>query len=74
MHGGAGGGGGRGGAGGGGGAIFMGKSSWEEWQHGTEIIDDANLTRTLLPSCSFQLLIQSTSQYMPIKGKRWNPL
>ena len=47
CKGGAGGGGG-GGGGEKGGAIVMGRSSWEEWQHGTELIDDAKLTRTLL--------------------------
>ena len=37
-----------GGGGGGGGVIIMRRSSLNKWQHGTELIDDAELTRTLL--------------------------
>ena len=58
-----------------GGAILMRRSSLKEWQHGTELIDDGKLTRTLLSvrmsvHVAFNYLYSRTSQYMPIKGKR----
>ena len=64
-----------GGGGGGGVVIIMRRSLLNKWQHGTELIDDAELTRTLLSvHVAFNYLYSRTSQYMPIQGKRWNPL